>query len=372
VAGALSAAAALLMAGTAGLQDANANGDTRTLLLYHEHTRESGAITFRRDGRYVTEGLRQLNWMLRDWRIGEQVEMDPKLFDIVWQVYRESGATGPIHINSGYRSPQTNAALRRRSRAVARTSQHMRGKAMDLFFENVSMARVREIGVKLQRGGVGFYPHSAHKFVHLDAGGVRSWPRLPDAQLARLFPDGRTVHIPRSGRPMPGYELAKADILARGGTVGGYSTYAQAGQRKSFWASLFGGGDDEDEDEGMSSEGGAPRVASAESGPSGFFSFFRSNDPAPEPQATASLRQDGPAPVAAPPPEPARMPAPAPEPVAVVPSAAPPPPRRPSGLAASERDGATAKVASAGPSGAAVPLPPARPAMRGEARNRPR
>ena len=44
-------------------------------------------------------------------------------------------------------------------------------------------------------------------------------------------------------------------MLAKGGTVAGYTAYADAEEaiaaqprRKSFWATLFGGGDDEDED----------------------------------------------------------------------------------------------------------------------------
>ena len=344
MAGGFAAAAALLVCGTASLQNAAANGDTRTLDLYHEHTKESASITYRRNGQYVTEGLRQLNWILRDWRIDEQVQMDPKLFDIVWQVYREARASGPIHINSGYRSPETNAALRRRSRGVAEFSQHMRGKAMDFFLEGVSMARVREIGVKLQHGGVGFYPHSRHQFVHLDAGGVRSWPRLPDAQLARLFPDGRTVHIPRSGTPMAGYEEAKAAILARGGTVAGYSTYAEGGRRKSLWASLFGGGEDEDE------EIGAPvartRVANAndsDGGARSFFSFFggdaRPAAPAAPPPPAPSLPPPGMGGAALTPP---------PTPVAAAPIAIPLPPRRPAELAAAARE-APVKTASAEP-----------------------
>jgi uncharacterized protein YcbK (DUF882 family) len=358
------AALALLVSGTAGLQDAAANGDTRTLDIYHEHTQESGSITYRQNGRYVTEGLRQLNWILRDWRVDEQVEMDPKLFDIVWQVYREARATGPIHVNSAYRSPQTNAALRRRSRGVAEYSQHMRGKAMDFFLEGVSMARVREIGVRLQHGGVGFYPHSRHQFVHLDAGGVRSWPRLPDAQLARLFPDGRTVHIPKSGQPMAGYEDARATILARGGTVAGYSTYAEAGgRRKSLWASLFGGGEDEDEDlAGMPQRA---RVASADSNDSdagmrGFFSLFGGSraptPPVPEAAPEAALPAET---------------SPTPAIAIAVAVAVPLPPRRPAGLGHSPTDIAATKLASVSP--VELPLPPARPGeRRGEARPTPR
>ena len=366
----LSAGMMVLLAGTGVLQDANANGDSRTLLLYHEHTKESAAITYRQNGRYVTEGLRQLNWFLRDWRIDEQISMDPKLFDIVWQVYREAGASGPIHVNSAYRSPQTNAALRRRSRGVAKSSQHMRGKALDFFLEGVSMARVREIGLKLQHGGVGFYPHSRHQFVHLDSGGVRSWPRLPDAHLARLFPDGRTVHIPVSGQPLAGYGEAKAAILARGGSVAGFSTFAEAsgGRTKSFWARLFGGGEDEDEDLGGPGMGDRNQYASAatneaDGGARGFFSFFRGSTPTPAPApapapilpapepvtTTASLPARVGPPTSSPLPSPGRSGAaatPVPPPVLATPIVLPP--RRPAELAILAKK-TPAKVAAVAP-----------------------
>jgi hypothetical protein len=158
---------------------------------------------------------------------------------------------------------------------------------MDFYLTDVPMSRVREVGMRLQAGGVGFYPSSYNPFVHLDAGSVRSWPRMSTDQLARLFPDGRTVHLPRDGKPLGGYEMAKADILARGGSVAGL-TYADAGseggERKSLWATLFGGSDDEDSDFYRSAasrtraapQRGQARVAYAET------------------RSTASDRDDGP------------------------------------------------------------------------------
>ena len=70
--------------------------------------------------------------------------------------------------------------------------------------------------MRLQRGGVGFYPTAGTPFVHMDVGGVRHWPRMSYDQLARLFPDGKTVHIPSNGQPLPGYEVARAELEARG------------------------------------------------------------------------------------------------------------------------------------------------------------
>src|SRR5262249_28359805 len=110
------------------------------------------------------------------------------LIDLVWEVRRELGTNEPIWVISGYRSPATNAMLRRRSSGVAQFSQHMLGKALDFYIPGVSLERLREAGLRAQRGGVGFYPSS--NFVHMDTGSVRHWPRMPEAQLARVLAKG--------------------------------------------------------------------------------------------------------------------------------------------------------------------------------------
>ena len=115
-------AAVILLLGSQGLQTAVANGDTRTVSLHHMHTDESISITFKQNGRYDDAALKKLNWFLRDWRREEQISMDPRLFDLIWEVSREVGAQKPIEVVCGYRSPQTNAMLRRRSGGVARFS----------------------------------------------------------------------------------------------------------------------------------------------------------------------------------------------------------------------------------------------------------
>jgi uncharacterized protein YcbK (DUF882 family) len=241
------------------LEGADANGDTRTISIFNVHTNESGTVTFKRNGVYDAEGLKQLSWLLRDWRRDEPTAMSPRLFDILWEVHQESGSQEAFHAVSGYRSPETNAMLRRSSHLVAEHSQHTLGKAMDSFLPDVPIERMREIAMHLQQGGVGYYPTSGSPFVHIDAGSVRSWPRMTREQLARLFPDGKTVHLPADGHPLPGYEEAKAEILAAGGTVAGYTAFAEAdlvssGHHKSLWAALFGGAD-EDEDAAIASSG---------------------------------------------------------------------------------------------------------------------
>ena len=194
----------VLVAGR-GLQTAVADGDTRTISMHHVHTDESITITYKRDGRYDEAALAKLNWFLRDWRRGQSTRMDPHLIDLLWEVQRETGSMQPVDVVCGYRSPQTNAMLRRQSRGVARFSQHMLGHAIDFYIPGVPLEQIREIGLRLERGGVGFYPTSGSPFVHMDTGGVRMWPRMTHNQLLHVFPDGRTVYLPADGHPLQGY-----------------------------------------------------------------------------------------------------------------------------------------------------------------------
>jgi len=251
------AVAAVVLAGwlaPSSTESAVANGDTRTITFSNAHTGESGSFTYMVGGVYDQSTLDKLNWFLRDWRLNEPTKMDPHLFDIIWEVYRESGSQEPIDVLSGYRSPQTNAMLRRRSRQVAEHSQHMEGRAIDAHFIDVGTARIRDIAMRMQAGGVGFYPSGATPWVHIDSGSVRYWPRMSREALTRLFPDGKTVFFPKDGQPMPGYEQAKAEIEARGGEI-------QIAGGGGFFAWLFGsrGGGADDAEEG----GGQEAVALA-------------------------------------------------------------------------------------------------------------
>jgi uncharacterized protein YcbK (DUF882 family) len=359
--------ATVSVAAARGTQDAVANGDTRTLTIYHAHTKESLTVTYRRNGQYDERALEQLNWLLRDWRRDEPTRMDPRLFDTLWTVYRETGSDEAIHVVSAYRSPQTNSMLRRRSGAVAEHSQHMLGKAMDFYLPDVSVDRIRAIGMRLQNGGVGYYPSSYTPFIHLDVGSVRAWPRMTRDQLVRLFPDGRTVHLPADGNPLPGYEEARAEVLARGGKVAGVTAVADAGEapaprRRGFWATLFGIDEDEDAQEisQMQTARARPRtdpVTTASLGPgddssaSAFLQSFSRRT-----QVAQRASQPSPEPVPAP------VPAPAPQPL---PRFDDPPPARVASLAADPSGGTGPRLAWQGPGSAAEdlpPIPPRRPA----------
>ncbi|WP_246776355.1 DUF882 domain-containing protein [Bradyrhizobium sp. CCBAU 53351] len=276
-------AAALLLAAAGSVHNAAALNETKTLSFHHTHSGEDLTVTFKRDGRYDEAALKQLNHFLRDWRTQDETVMDRRLFDILWEVYRDVDARQPIQIISSYRSPATNAMLRRRSSGVARFSQHMLGHAMDFYIPGVPLEQIRFAGLRLQRGGVGFYPTSGSPFVHLDTGSIRHWPRMTHDQLARVFPDGKTVHLPTDGTPLKGYELAKAEIERRGNGDDSSSS------KPNFFAALFRGksaaptaSSDEDDE-------GAPAPAAKPAAPTVVAAAAKPTEPVPTPRAKPQM-----------------------------------------------------------------------------------
>ena len=147
--------------------------DVRHLSLYHTHTAEELTVTYFEDGQYDADALAKLNHFLRDFRTKDATEMDPAVFDILFDIQQETGSTGVYQIISAYRSPATNEMLRSKSGSVAKNSQHLLGKAMDVRLTDLDTAKLRDIALSLQRGGVGHYGES--DFVHVDTGRVRQW-----------------------------------------------------------------------------------------------------------------------------------------------------------------------------------------------------
>jgi hypothetical protein len=125
-------------------------------------------------------------------------------------VHHELGSKEPIHVVSGYRSRATNDMLRRTVGGQASESRHILGKAIDVHFPDVPVRNMRYSALIRERGGVGYYPTSATPFVHLDTDRVRAWPRLPRAELALLFPNGRTQHVPEDGGAITSEDVRRA------------------------------------------------------------------------------------------------------------------------------------------------------------------
>jgi hypothetical protein len=84
---------------------------------------------------------------------------------------------------------------------------------------------------------------------------------MPREQLERMFPDGKTVHIPSDGVPLANYQLALAEVQARGGSALDYDT-VRSSRGSTLWALLFGAGAEEDTgDEARPSRVAARRTA---------------------------------------------------------------------------------------------------------------
>ncbi len=173
------------------------SADTRTISLYMINTKQSLKVTYKVNGRYVPAALKKINKLVGDWRNNTSTRMSPKLIDLIWELHRELGSKREIRVISGYRSAKTNAMLRRRSKGVAKNSNHIRGIAMDIQFPDISIRTLREAGLLKRKGGVGYYPRSRIPFVHIDTGNVRHWPRMRAKDLAALF---------KRGKPYGGYK----------------------------------------------------------------------------------------------------------------------------------------------------------------------
>src|SRR5579864_1515572 len=144
------------------------------LRLYHTHTDENIDIVYRKGDTYVTEALEQLDYFLRDSRNGTVAEFDPRLFDLLNDLTASIGRPdAEIDVVCGYRTPETNRMLRRRSRRVAKHSLHMQAMAIDIRLPGVTTKELRNAALDLHRGGVGYYRRK--QFVHVDVGPVRKW-----------------------------------------------------------------------------------------------------------------------------------------------------------------------------------------------------
>nr|WP_246423221.1 DUF882 domain-containing protein [Roseospira visakhapatnamensis] len=150
-------------------------GDVRDRALYLDNvnTGETLKVAYLDNGRYLPKALKAINWLMRDRRTDEVVSIDVGLLDLLSDLAKTLDTRQPIRIVSGYRSPQTNRAMRARNRSVARKSYHTRGMAADIAVPGVDVPSLFRVAVAMGRGGVGDYPGSG--FVHVDVGPRRTW-----------------------------------------------------------------------------------------------------------------------------------------------------------------------------------------------------
>ena len=147
--------------------------DERALQFFHTHTLKHLSIVYKRRGEFVPDALNEINAYLSDFRTGDVTEIDPQLLDLIYDLRETLGSKGTFEVISAYRSPKTNDMLRSRSSGVAKNSQHVLGKAIDVRLTDIELPKLRDTAIAMQRGGVGYYSRS--NFVHIDTGRVRRW-----------------------------------------------------------------------------------------------------------------------------------------------------------------------------------------------------
>jgi uncharacterized protein YcbK (DUF882 family) len=152
----------------------NNNVTHKTLALQNITTGDNINVTYFERGRYLPDALHEINHLYRDHLTDEVHPVDIALLDQLHDLQTTLGVNKrPIHVVCGYRSPFTNAHLRRNNRGVARNSLHMEGRAIDIRIAGVDSRTIRDAALSMAQGGVGYYPGS--NFVHLDTGDVRTW-----------------------------------------------------------------------------------------------------------------------------------------------------------------------------------------------------
>lgn len=147
--------------------------ERHVLSFYNVHTAETLKTCYRANGKLIHRAVSRINHIMRDFRTGEIKAIDPNLLDLLHHIVVGVKPVAPISIISGYRSPSTNAALRRVSSGVSKKSLHMEGRAVDIRIPGHQTPALRQVAIDLQSGGVGYYPQS--NFVHLDTGPIKVW-----------------------------------------------------------------------------------------------------------------------------------------------------------------------------------------------------
>lgn len=150
-----------------------ASAAEKSLAFYNTHTGEKLNTVYWAEGHYLSQSLREINYILRDARTDQIHDIDPGLLDLLFVIHKAIDAPQSFHVISGYRSPETNAYLRAHSRGVAQHSLHLVGRAIDIRCPGRELRAVRKAAIALRGGGVGYYPKS--DFVHIDTGRVRYW-----------------------------------------------------------------------------------------------------------------------------------------------------------------------------------------------------
>lgn len=149
----------------------------RRVRLYNAHTGEQFDDIYHDGEGYLDDALSSLDWLVRDHRENVAAAMDPGVYDLVWTLggrYAAARGSRPmITVHSGYRTPETNDALR--TEGAAQNSLHMQGMAIDISVQGLGINILANQALRIGVGGLGIYYRSG--FVHMDTGRPRFWYR---------------------------------------------------------------------------------------------------------------------------------------------------------------------------------------------------
>jgi uncharacterized protein YcbK (DUF882 family) len=171
--GFLKTVAGISLLSLSGVDVLNADTEYKTLALKNMHTGDRLKLTYFEQGDYLDDALQEISHLLRDNHTGQVHPIDPALLDQLYDLKLELGIDKPFLVSSGYRSPRTNARLRKRQCGVAKHSPHMQGRAIDLHVDGLDIRKIRNAALAMRRGGVGYSQRSG--FAHLDTGSFRTW-----------------------------------------------------------------------------------------------------------------------------------------------------------------------------------------------------
>jgi len=200
-----------------------------TLALVNAHSGAQATVTYRRaDGTYDPEALAQIRRVMRS-RDGGEGEISLRLVELLAHVYAERGHQ-PLRIQSGYRSPDYNEAIRARGAKAAGGSLHTEGLAADVALPAKELRPLWLEIRKLECCGAGYYQKNG--FLHLDVGQPRFWePQTSkveenlSAGNARLFArteydryaKGETIVVALHALTLPPVLVAKDAVLSTDG-----------------------------------------------------------------------------------------------------------------------------------------------------------
>jgi uncharacterized protein YcbK (DUF882 family) len=148
-------------------------GDIRRVQLYNKNTGDSLDAVYWVEGEYIPEVKAEIDFLMRDWRQNLAIDYDYKAINFLAALHRRLETSEPMVVVSGYRSPKTNAMLRRSYRGVAKDSYHTKGMAIDIKVRKRLPSKIARAARDMGIGGVGQY----RTFTHIDSGPLRNWRR---------------------------------------------------------------------------------------------------------------------------------------------------------------------------------------------------